>query len=128
MQLFLATLSSLVAYIVGLVLIVKATPRLLFRSYDEAWFMVFAVLAILGAFLTFGGIVFLLAAWNANIGIKAVDFILLVLVILITARMAVSSFRNNKQGVQLVSRYGASGFCLFLSLGALYYIVELFRS
>ncbi len=128
MPLFLETLLSLVAYIVGLVLILKATPRLLFRSYDEIRFMVLAVLAILGAFLTFGGIVVSLAVWDGNIGIKAVDFILLVLVILITGRMAVSCFRNTKQDVQFVSRYAAGVFCLFLSLSAVYYIVALFKS
>jgi hypothetical protein len=90
--------------------------------------MVLAVLDILGAFLTFGGIVLLLAVWNANMGIRAVDFILLVFVVLVTGRMAVSSFRSDRQGVRLVSRYGAGGFCLFLSLGAVYYIVQLFRS
>jgi hypothetical protein len=128
MQLFLGTLSSLVAYIVGLILIVKATPRLLFRSYDEVWFMVLAVLDILGAFLTFGGIVISLAFWNGNVGVRAVDFLLLLLVLLITGRMAVSCFRNYKQGVRFVSRYGAGGFCLFLSLAALYYMVALFKS
>jgi uncharacterized membrane protein YiaA len=127
MQSFLETLASLVAYIVGLVLIVKTTPRLLFRSYDEVWFMVFAVVDILGAFLLFGGIVVSLAAWNANIGIKALDFLLLVLVMLITGYMALSSFRNNMRDVQLISRYAAGIFCLFLLLAALCYIVLLFR-
>ena len=118
---------SLVAYVVGLILIVKVTPRLLLHSYDEAWFMVFAVLAILGALLVFGSIVISLGASNGNVGIKILDFVLLVLVMLITGRMALSYFRNYKQNVQFISRYGTGSFCLFLALAALYYIVGLFR-
>jgi hypothetical protein len=126
MQPFLWTLLSLVAYIGGLILIVKVTPRLLFRTYDEPWFMGFAVLDILGALLIFGGIVVSLAIFNGALGIKSLDFILLVVVIIITARLALSCFRNYRRGVQPVSRYGAGFFCLFLSLAAIYYIVQLF--
>jgi hypothetical protein len=125
MQLLLETL-ALVAYIVGLVLIVRATPRLLFRSYDEVWFMVFATLDIFGALLVFGGILISLAAVNGNVGMKALDFFLLVVVMLITGYMAVSCFRHYSRGVQQISRYAAGGFCLFLLLAALYYIVQLF--
>ena len=126
MQSFLWTLLSLVAYIGGLVLIVRVTPRLLFRTYDEPWFMGFAVLDILGALLVFGGIVVTLAVFNGTLGIKSLDFILLVIVIIITGRMSFSCFRNYRRGVQQVSRYGAGFFCLFLSLAAIYYIVQLF--
>ena len=117
MQLFLEVLASLVAYIGGLILIVRVTPRLLFRSYDEPWFMVFAMLAIFGAFLVFGGILISLAVVNGNIGMKALDFFLLIVVMLITGYMAVSCFRHYSQDVQQISRYAAGGFCLFLLLG-----------
>jgi hypothetical protein len=127
MQAFLLTLVSLVAYIVGLVLVVQVTRKLLFYSYDDARFMVFAVLDILGAFLVFGSIVLSLDVLHGNLGIRALDFILLVVVILITGRVAFSCFLNNRRGVQFVSRYGAGVFCLFLSLAALYEIIELFR-
>lgn len=127
MQSFLEVLAGLVAYIGGLVLIVRATPRLLFRSYDEAWFMVFAVLDIFGAFLVFGGIVIPLFASNGNFGIKFLDFILFLVVTFITGGIALFCFRNNTQGVQRFSRYGAGSFCLFLAVAALYCIVALFR-
>lgn len=121
------TLASLVAYIVGLILVVRVTPKLLFRSYDEAWFMVFAVLDILGAFLIFGSILISLGVLNGNIGIRSLDFILLVVVFLIAIRMAFFCFRNDQRDVQFVSRYGAGVFCLFLSLAAIYDIVALFH-
>jgi hypothetical protein len=123
----IATLASLVAYIVGLILIVKVTPKLLLRSYDEAWFMVFAVLDILGAFLIFGSILISLGVLNGNIGIRSLDFILLVVVFLIAVRMAFSCFRNDGEGVLFVSRYSAGIFCFFLSLAAIYDIVALFQ-
>jgi len=127
MQSFLWTLACLGAYIAGLVLIAKVTPRLLLRSYDDIWFMSFAVLDILGAFLVFGAIVLSLAIWNENIGIRSLDFILLVAVFIITGRIALSCFRNYESNVRAVSRYGAGSFCLFLSLAALYSIVQLFK-
>lgn len=127
MQTFLWILASLVAYIVGLILIVRVTPRLLVRSYDDPWFMVLAVLDILGALLIFGCMVISLGLSNGNIGMKALDFILLVVVILVTGRVALSCFRNGGQGVQFISRYGAGVFCLFLSCAALYEIVGLFQ-
>jgi len=124
---FIGTLTSLIAYIVGLVLIVRVTPKLLFHSYDEIWFMVFAMLDIIGAFLIFGSVVISLGIFEGNIGIRSLVFILLVVVLLITGRMALSCFRNDSRGVQFVSRYGAGIFCLFLSLAALYEIVGLFK-
>src|SRR5215472_7835887 len=99
MQSFPWTLASLVAYIVGLVLIVKVTPRLLFCAYDDVRFMGFATLDILGALLIFGGISISLFASNVTIPIRTLNFILLVIVIFITGRTALSSWRNEKRGV-----------------------------
>jgi hypothetical protein len=127
MQAFLWMLVSLVAYIVGLILVVRLTRKLLFYSYDDAWFMVFAVLDILGALLIFGSIVVSLGVSGGNLGIRALDFILLVIVILITGSVALSCFLNNSRGVRFVSRYGTGVFCLFLSLAALYEIIGLFQ-
>src|SRR5215469_14677413 len=112
MQTFLEAFVSLVAYVVGLILIVKVTSRLRVCAYDDPWFMVFAVLEILGALLILGAVVVLLAIFNANIGIRSLDFILLVVVILISGRMAFSCLRKSKQDVQPISRYGAGIFCL----------------
>jgi len=127
MQALLEMLVSLVAYIVGLILVMQATRRLLFCSYQDVRFMVFAVLDILGAFLIFGSVVFSLGIFDGNISIRAWNFILLMVVILITGRVAFSSFRNSGQGVQFISRYGAGVFCLFLSFAAIYEIVGLFQ-
>ena len=127
MQAFLWMLVSLVAYIVGLILVVQVTRRLLVCSYDDVRFMIFAVLDILGAFLIFGSIVLSLGIFEGNISIRALDFILLVIVILVAGRVAISCFRNYRRGIQFVSRYGAGIFCLFLSLAALYEIIGLFQ-
>jgi hypothetical protein len=118
---FLVTIACLIAFIAGLTLIVKVTPKLLFRTYDEPWFMVFAVLDIFGAMLLFGGITVSLVLLN-NIGIKALDFLLLVVVFFVTGRLALFCIGNHRRGVQRLSRYATGTFCLFLSLAALYCI------
>lgn len=128
MQSFPLTLASLVAYIVGLVLIVRVTPKLLFYAYDEVRFMGFAILDILGALLTFGSIVILLAAWDANMGIRSLNFILLVIIMLITGSLALACSRNHRRGVQRISRLVAVLFCLSLVVAALYDIVHLFTA
>lgn len=128
MQSFPLTLASLVAYIVGLVLIVRVTPKLLFYAYDEVRFMGFAILDILGALLTFGSIVILLAAWGANMGIRSLNFILLVIIMLITGSLALACSRNHRRGVQRISRLVAVLFCLSLVVAALYDIVHLFTA
>jgi hypothetical protein len=128
MQSFLWTLASLVAYIVGLILIVRVTPRLLFCAYDDVRFMGFAALDILGALLTFGSIVILLAAWNANVGIRSLNFILLVIIVIITGNMALACLNNHRRGVQKISRFAAVIFCMLLVLAALYDIVHLFKA
>jgi hypothetical protein len=126
MQPFLWTLASLVAYIVGLVLIVKVTSRLLFCSYDDVRFLGFAMLDVFGALLVFGSIALSLFVYNVTIPIRTLNFILLVVVILVTGRTALSCFRAYRQGVQPLSRYGAGIFCLSLSLAAIYCIIQLF--
>ena len=124
---FLGSLACLVAFIAGLLLIVQVTPKVLFRAYDDLWFMAFAALDLLGGMLLFGGIIISLFLLNDNIGIKALDFILLVVVFLVTGRLAFFCFGNQSRGVHRLSRYAAGSFCVFLSLAALYCIVAIFK-
>jgi hypothetical protein len=85
------------------------------------------MLDVFGALLVFGGIAISLFASNVTIPIRVLNFILLVVVIFITARTGFSCFRAYKRGVQPLSRYGAGIFCLSLSLAAVYCIVQLFK-
>jgi len=90
-------------------------------------FMVFAVLDVFGAFLIFGSIVFSLGVFNGNVGIRALDFILLVIVVLVTGRVAFSCFLTVRRGAHFIPRYVAGVFCLFISLAALSEIIGLFQ-
>jgi hypothetical protein len=85
------------------------------------------MLDVFGALLVFGAISISLFASNVSIAIRTLNFILLVIVIFVTARTGFSCLRTYKRGVQPLSRYGAGIFCLSLSLAAVYCIVQLFK-
>jgi hypothetical protein len=124
---FLWVIGSLIAYIGGLVVIWQVTPRMLGRSYDEGLFMAIAALDIVGALLAFGAVVVTFALFNGAIGIRVMDFILLVGILLLGVRMAWFSFRPRLlTNTVAVSRVIAGVYCLCLALAALYYIVQMF--
>ncbi|WP_338257401.1 hypothetical protein [Dictyobacter halimunensis] len=107
----------------------KTTPMLLARSYDEGLFMAIAAADILGAILAFGGIIVMLAIFNANIFIKIIDFILLIGVMLITARLAMFSLRPRyATRINKVSQIAAGIYCICLVVAAVYCMVQLFIS
>jgi hypothetical protein len=126
MQPWLWALAGFAAYIMGVILVVKVTPRLPFCAYDDIRFMVLAVLDIIGALLIFGGIVVQIAAFNGWIVIKIFNLILLVFLVFLTGRLAVRSFRDTRQKTYVLSRYAAGVFCIFLLLSAIFYIVQMF--
>lgn len=127
MTYFLWVMGSLIAYIGGLVIIWQVTPRLLGCSYDEGLFMAIAALDIVGALLAFGAVVVTFALFNGAIGIKIMDFILLVGILLLGLRMAWLSVRPHwLTNTVRVSRIIACVYCLCLALAALYYIVQMF--
>lgn len=127
MSYFLWVLASLIAYVGGIVIIWRITPRLLFRSYDEGLFMAIAALDIVGALLAFGAVVITFALFNGAIGIRLMDFLLLVGILFSGFRMAWLSYRPRLlQDTFRVSRIIAGVYCLCLALAALYYMVQIF--
>jgi hypothetical protein len=117
---------SIVAYVGGLVVLLKTTPMLLARSYDEGLFMAIAAADILGAILAFGGVIALYAIFNAHIIVKIVDFLLLIGVLLITGRLTLFCLRPRYvEGANRVSRVLAGAFCLCLTVAAVYYMIQL---
>jgi hypothetical protein len=127
MTYFLWVLGSLIAYAAGLAIIWQVTPRLLGRSFDEGLFMAIAALDIVGALLAFGAVVVTLFLFNGAIGIKIMDFLLLVGILLLGLRLAVFSLRPHLLTHTVrVSRIIACIYCLCLALAALYYIVQMF--
>ena len=80
-MLWFLTLASIAAYIVGLILLVRITPRLLKQSFDDPFFLLTAAGAILGAMLAFGGIGILFVTFSelVSVFIRAIDAILLII-------------------------------------------------
>jgi hypothetical protein len=129
MSYFLWTLGSIVAYIGGLMIILRVTPRLLQRKFDEGLFMGMAALDVLGAILVFSAVVITLAVFSGAIAVRALDFLLLLGVLIIAGRTALSSFRPRiETGTFLSSRVIAGMYCLALAIAAFSYIVLLFRN
>ena len=129
MQYVLWTLASLVAYAGGLIMIMRITPLLLPRSFDEPWFTGIAVIDIIGAILAFGAVVVTYSLFSGAFAVRVLDFLLLIGIALAAGRTAFTCFRGYA-GTQtlLVSRITATGYGIFLALAALYYILQLFMS
>jgi len=129
MLIVLGTLVSLVAYAGGLFIVIKVTPLLLSRRYDEGLFMGIAATDILGGILSFAAVMVTFAILNGTQSIvtRVFDTVLLVGIFLIAVRTSLRSFRPRiTTGTFLVSRILAGSFCLLLTLAALYAIVLLF--
>lgn len=127
MSYILWTFASILAYIGGLIIILRVTPRLLYRRYDEGLFMGIAALCILGALLAFGAIAVTFGLFNGSIGVRFLDFLFLVGILIAAGRTALYSFRP-RYGVSVLrsSSYMAGFYSLALALVALFYIVQLF--
>jgi len=118
---------SLVAYVAGVFVLLRVTPMLLHRHYDEGLFMGIAALDIFGALLAFGGIIVLLLLYSGALGVRILGFILLIGVLLVAARLTRRSFQV-RAGVDTfsTSRIIAGCYSVFLALAALYYMVQIF--
>lgn len=116
---------SILAYIVGLVMIWKMTPRLLLHSFDEFVFVGIAILAILGAVLAFGAIAVTLGLFNGSLAIKIIDVLLMIGIFIVSIRMALYALRPHAKTFW-ISQWLAGAYCLFLVIAAVYYTVQLF--
>jgi len=122
-------LLSIVAYIGGLYLMLRTTPMLLARSYDEGLFMAIAAGDILGAILAFGGIVVIFAAFNGSTLVKVISVLLLLGVLLITGRLALFSLRPRYvAGTNKVSRIITGIYCICLVISSVYYMVQMIKA
>ena len=129
MQYVLWTLASFIAYTAGLIVIMRITPLLLPRSFDEPWFMGIAVIDIVGAILAFGGVIVTYSLFSGAFAVKVLDFFLLVGILFAAARTSLVCFRpRTATGTFQVSRIMAGSYGLFLAAAACYYIVEIFIS
>src|SRR5438105_15778771 len=129
MQYVLWTLASFIAYAAGLIVIMRITPLLLPRSFDELWFTGIAVIDIIGAVLAFGAVVVTYSLFSGNFAVRVLDFLLLVGIIFVGGRTSFTCFQARAGArASLISRITATGYGFFLVLAAIYYIAQLFTS
>ncbi|QBD78179.1 hypothetical protein EPA93_20125 [Ktedonosporobacter rubrisoli] len=119
----------IIAYIGGLGLIIWITPKLLTRSFDEGLFMGIAAMDIIGALLAFGAIVVIFAVFNGALAIRILSFVLLVGILAVTGRQALTSFRPRiLSGTVQLSRIIAGVYCVLLAVASIFYMVQMFLS
>lgn len=118
-------LASLVAYIVGMVMLVRVTPLLYYRSYDGEMFLGIAALDIFGAILAFGAVIVTLALFNGAVGIRILDFLMLVGIFLVSIHLTRTSLRRPPVGTIHSSLLLVAGFSILLLIACLYLIVQL---
>ena len=120
------TIACLIAYIAGLVILMRVTPLLLVRAYDQGLFMAIAAGDILGGIFTFGAIAITFGLFSGSLGIRALDFFLLLGIFAVCAHLSYRIFKRYGIKINRISRIIAGVYCLLLALSALYYIVLLF--
>lgn len=118
-------IASLIAYIVGMVVLVRVTPRLYYRSYDGELFLGIAALDILGAILAFSGVIVTLALFNGAAGVRILDFLMLIGILIVSIYLTRKSLRRPPAGTIRSSLLLAAGFSIFLLLASLYSMVQL---
>ena len=129
MQATTLTLLSLVAYIAGLILLFRVAPLLVKRSFDDLLFIPVAAVAILGAMLAFGAVGITYSVFSGNIPIRVLDAFLLIVLLIVTIRMARQAFRPRYGigiGTNRVSRIITGCFFIVLAIAAVYVLALLF--
>src|SRR5947207_15739375 len=124
MSYVLWTLACLIAYVCGLIILVKVTPLLLSRSYDEGLFMAIAAGDVSGGLFVFGAFALTFALFSGSFAIRVLDFLLLLGIIIVSARISYITFRSRRSRTfRRSSRIVAGTSCLFLVPPAPYYMV-----
>jgi hypothetical protein len=123
------TILSVVAYGLGLFLLIRIAPDLIKRAYDDALFIPIAAVAIVGAMLVFGAIGLTFAIFNGAPAVRGFDAFLLVVLIAVALRIGTSALRPRYGigiGTYRISRILTGVFFLILVLTALYVLIALF--
>jgi uncharacterized membrane-anchored protein len=118
------------AYSAGNFLLLRYTPQILKRRFDEWRFTLLAAIDILGGLLVFAPIGIMFAFFNAAPGIRILDIILLAVVAGISLRLAYRSFfpwRHpnplRSTGAIRLSGILAGCYCVLLVAAALYALI-----
>jgi hypothetical protein len=123
------TLASLVAYIIGLILLMRIAPALIKRSFDETFFIAVAAVAVLGAMLVFAAVGVTYTVFSGSLTVRGLDAFLLLILFIVTIRVSFSTFRPRYGigiGTDRVSRVLTGSFFLLVAIAALCVLVLLF--
>lgn len=120
------TFLCLAAYIIGIVILLVMTPRILRYSYDQPAFTGFAVLEIIGGLGVFGAVTITYGLFSGSFAIKLLDFLLMVGMLIVGSLLSYRSFRSRQRDAVRSTRIIAGIFFLLLALAALYYLALLF--
>ena len=120
------TFACLILYIGGLIILIKVTPLLLTRAYDEGLFMAIAAGDIFGGLFVFGAVAVTFGLFSGIFPIRVLDFFLLLGIIFVGTRLLFRSFRAHRARTITSSRIVAGVYCLALVLVSLYFMVLLF--
>jgi len=121
------TIACLFAYVAGLVILIRVTPLLLSRAYDEGLFMAIAAADVFGGIFAFGGVAITFALFSGMFAIRFLDFFLLLGIAIVAGRMAYRSYRPYRiVNPNLVSRIVAGSYYLLLVLASVFYLGLLF--
>jgi hypothetical protein len=129
MQYVLWVVVSLIGYVAGVYILLRVTPMLLHRQYDEGFFMGIAALDIVGALFAFGGVIIPLLLFSGSIGIRIFAVLFLLGILFVAVRLAMRSFRPRvTTDTFLISRIIAGTYSILLVLASLYCLVLVFVS
>ncbi|HET8845713.1 MAG TPA: hypothetical protein VFN35_29870 [Ktedonobacteraceae bacterium] len=127
---WILTLISLVAYIIGLGLLVKIVPGLVKRSFDDALFIGVAAVAVFGAMLAFGAIGVTFSVFGGHPAVRVLDAILSIVLFIVALRTSFGAFRPRYGigvGSYRASRIMTGSFFIFVAVAAIYVLVLLFK-
>jgi hypothetical protein len=128
-MIWLITFGCFVAYIGGLILLVRIMPRLIKRAVDDALFIGVAAVAIFGAMLAFGAVGVTFALFTGGLGVRILDALLLLILGIVTLRTSILAFRpryDSYQSASGTSRIMVGSFFLLLTVAAAAVLVLLF--
>lgn len=118
------TILSIIAYVGGIILLLRITPQILKRKYDEGFFMVFAAADIFAGLLVFGAVGVTFSLFNGAAVVRVFDFFLLAVIIGVSLLLTFRSFRlRSTDGVERISGVLAGSYCVLLIVAALYALV-----
>ena len=90
------TLACLCAYIGGLIVLVRVTPLLLIRRYDDGYFMAIAAADVFGGLFVFGAVAVTFALFSGGFAVRLLDFFLLLGIVIVALIMSYRSYYSRR--------------------------------